>query len=212
MVDRITAIVLVYQEGSETLECLKSAGFSKIIYADRGGIGPIAKPFNDAFANLPDDAEYVWFLTNVGFDPEMPAALVADLDRSPRIAAIHPAFDSDHGHISSSSRTTRDIPFVEWTAPMVRASAFRKIGPLDEQMPYWGHDLDWSYRAKQMGYTLQVNGAYRLRHEYLRHVSQKKNMHSVTYARAQERAKYDASTMNRLSEKYGKKWRDVLWP
>jgi GT2 family glycosyltransferase len=36
---------------------------------------------------------------------------------------------------------------------LVRASVFQD-NPLDEMLPYWGQDLDWSYRVRQNGWKL----------------------------------------------------------
>ena len=41
-------------------------------------------------------------------------------------------------------------------AMMVRAKVWQKVGPLDEDYPFYFEDVDWSWRAKKMGQKLMV--------------------------------------------------------
>ncbi len=214
--NQIQPIVLRYQETGwteKTVTCLIAAGFeeSDIVYADREGVGNMSKAFNDAFksAGLHYESEksFAWFLTNVSFEPEMPHSLL-QLLKNTCCAAVHPAFDSDHPHIRNSYGINRDAPFIEWTAPMVWVPAFCKIH-LDEQMPYWGMDLDWSYRIQEAGHSLAIDGRHRLGHAYLRMNDQKE---PITIERERIRKTFDASTEHRLIEKHGVDWMAKLWP
>lgn len=219
--EQIQPIVLRYNETGwteKTVACLTAAGFeeSDIVYADREGTGNMSKAFNEAFKCLDlrlgyalgsTKKHFVWFLTNVEFPPEMPASLLSVL-KTECCVAVHPAFDSDHPHIRNAYGLNRDAAFIEWTAPMAWIPAFEEIR-LDEQMPYWGMDLDWSYRAKEMGYALAIDGRYRLGHTYLRLADQKE---PITLERERIRKTFDRSTEERLIEKYGADWMQKLWP
>lgn len=214
--NEIQPIVLRYHEigwTEKTVACLIAAGFkeSDIVYADRSGVGNMSKAFNEAFAktglNKMSEKRYVWFLTNVTFSKEMPYALL-ETATSRAAAAVHPAFDSDHAHISNCYAVREDVPFVEWTAPLVWVPAFCAI-QLDEQMPYWGMDLDWSYRVRQEGEILAIDGRHRLGHTYLRMTDQKE---PITIERERIRKTFDTSTEQRLIERHGKGWMVKLWP
>lgn len=244
-VDQICAIVLKYEEKGwtdKTLQCCADAGITKIVMADRDGIGNMSKALNKAGfagANSMIDGnsvkgyissirsaaarpnkwmaeteytletvlcEYIWFLTNVSFDPETPLALMAAF--GDHTAAVHPVHQSDHLHLRSCGETPQDVPFVEFTAPMFSTRAASVIGPADENMPYWGMDLDWSYRAKQAGFNLKVSPA-RVQHVYLRSMKKKE---PITLLREQMRLIYHAPTEIALMAKYGIEWQTKLWP
>ncbi len=224
---QIQPIVLRYNETGwteKTVACLIAAGFleSDIVYADREGTGNMSKAFNTAFFNTlkkVEDSEatlpyapekpFTWFLTNVTFPEQMPLSLLDLISSDDEIAAVHPAFDSDHAHIKNTYGISRDAPFIEWTAPFIRTNTLYVVGWPDEKMPYWGMDLDWSYRAREEGYTLAIDGRYRLGHTYLRLTDQKE---PITIERERIRKTFDASTEQRLIEKYGTDWMVKLWP
>lgn len=208
--DELTCIVLEYREPGWTEKTLKSLGKARvpsenIIFADREGVGSISKAFNRAIEKVA--TKYAWFLTNVTFAPGMPASLIDALNNSQAIA-VHPAFDSDHGHIRSA-KGVEYAPFIEWTAPAFDMACFHEIGLCDEQLPYWGMDLDWSHRANQVYESaLVIDGRFRLNHTYLRHSAP----HPISVIRRNLRALYDGDTKDRLTKKYGKQWQKTIWP
>lgn len=213
--EQIQPIVLRYHEQGwteKTVACLIAAGFeeSDIVYADREGTGNMSKAFNNAFqGNLMNGQKpFIWFLTNVTFPEQMPVSLLELILSDEDIAAVHPAFDSDHPHIRNAYGISRDVPFVEWTAPLARCNVFNSFH-LDYYMPYWGMDLDWSYAVKVAGKTLAINGRHRLGHTYLRLTDKKED---VTIERERIRKTFDKSTEERLIEKYGTDWMVKLWP
>lgn len=229
-IEKILPIVLKYEEKGwtdKTVKCLLDAGFSQedIVFADRDGVGNMARAFNAALNNIKitDELEYlrfrgefikdqrmynvkyIWFLTNVEFPREMPLSLLSAFDEE--TAAVHPAFDSEHYFIRDCIGVAPEVEFLEWTAPMVRADVFFELGGLDEKMPYWGFDLCFSYRAKEAGYVLKIDGRYKLKHTYL-------NLNApepISAIRKQLRALYDKPTEERLIEKYGEDWLKKLW-
>lgn len=226
--EEIQPIVLRYHETGwteKTVACLLAAGFeeSDIVYADRGGVGNMSKAFNVAFFASLKKVEhespyeihatptkpFTWFLTNVTFPEQMPICLLELIKSDFQIAAVHPAFDSDHPHIKNAHGISREVPFIEWTAPLVRSDIFFQC-LLDDKMPYWGMDLDWSYRIHEFaGYTVAVDGRHRLNHTYLRLNDQKE---PVTLERERIRKTFDKATELRLIEKHGPDWLAKLWP
>jgi hypothetical protein len=209
-IEDICAIVLKYEEPGwteQTIACCEAAGITKIVIADRDGVGNMSKAFNRAVKSAGVfDSKYIWFLTNVTFTPEVPLALMAAFD--PLTACVHPCHDSDHAHLKTCGHTPEQVPFVEFTAPMFRTLHLWLLGDADEAMPYWGMDLDWSYRATQAGYNLKVSPA-RVQHVYLRHQQQK---HPISTFREQLRAYHHKHTEAALVQKYGPKWEQILWP
>jgi len=208
--DDLTCIVLEYKEPGWTEKTMKCLGKSRvpsenIIFADREGVGSISKAFNRAIGNV--KTKFSWFLTNVTFAPDMPESLINAMETTQAIA-VHPAFDSDHNHIRAA-KGVEYVPFIEWTAPAFDMRYFHEIGPCDEELPYWGMDLDWSYRANQIYETpLAVDGRFRLQHTYLRHSAP----HPISVIRRNLRALYDRDTQDRLTKKYGKQWQSKIWP
>ena len=209
-INDITAIVLKYEEPGwteQTLECCAAAGITKIVMVERDGVGNMSRAFNSALTGHGVfDTKYIWFLTNVTFTPETPLALMAAFDRD--TAAVHPCHHSDHKHLQTCDATPKQVPFVEFTAPMFRALHLLLLGGADEGMPYWGMDLDWSHRAKEEGYNLKVSPA-RISHTYLRIMTQP---HPITKIRDQMRKHWYTPTEQKLIEKYGPDWAKKLWP
>ena len=193
------------------MKCVRQSTLQKsVLSTARGGVGSMSAAFNRGMRHIAPDIKYTWMITNVTFDPAMFLHLVDVMEQNPKCAAIHPSFISDHPHIRPTGRSeVREVPYIEWTAPMVRMEAWAEIGQLDEEMPYWGMDLDWSYRAKLTGWKLLVSDVYALNHTYLRACS---GEHEVTRRRRVERAKYDVSTEKRLHGKWGDDWMRLLWP
>ena len=200
-------------------------GSCTVKYVGRDGVGSLAEAYNRGFRKAQGhEYDYVWLLSNIssvsGFvtgEVKDPISIliehmcVFDLPGLPsEVAATHPAFESDHLHL----RPKKDMdweaaPYIEFTAPFIRAEIFAKY-PLDEAMPYWGHDLDWSYRVAQAGYTLTVDHSVVLGHSYIRHSKANGTLHAVTRRRLMLRRRSDKSTEAALVAKYGKMWRNVL--
>lgn len=184
---KIIAVVLDYAEPgwtSETMRCLHETGISSTVIVSRGGTGSMSKAFNEAKKAVmePEGAQYVWFITNVTFSPEVPISLVSCFEDD--VAAVHPAMrNSDHAFLREP-KEAQEIPFTEWTAPMVRISALRQIGWLDERMPYVHFDMEWSHRARKAGFRLMVDGRSEVAHKYLH----SNHEHPISLARHRKRA------------------------
>lgn len=209
--NKVLAIILRYEEKNwhqGTRDCVERANPECIIEADREGVGSISRAFNNSVSGLGDrifNYDYVWFVTNVIFPPEMLGALVAAFDHN--TAGVHPKFQSDHHHIAKAPVGGSLVNFIEWTSPMLSVRAIADVGLLDQKLPYWGMDLDWSYRARMRGWNLKAEGTYHLEHTYLRHNAPE----PISRLREQLRKLRDASTIEQLTNKYGPKWREIIW-
>jgi len=199
---KTVALVLEYDEGTCS-SVLKDFDKKDIIYVDRQGVGSMATAFNEALRNLPS-CDYVWWITNVEFERGTKDKLVDVLKTHDKACAVHPQFNSDHPHIRFGSGK---VPFIEFTAPMFKLDYLLDVGEVDENMLYWGFDLDWSYRAIAKGYELYVDNKSTVDHIYNRHMMKE---HPVTQARALLREYYDDETILALISKYGKGWKTVL--
>lgn len=213
----IVAVVYDEPEYEATRKCIDKCNCLKV-FVDRQGTGSLAKAYNEGFATLQKHCsendihiDYVWFVSNPTWQPGAFEALVKAMD-STGYAAIHPAFNSDHAHLrpdglaDGAYMPVLTIPYIEFTAPMVRVDVFEKH-KLDELMPYWGHDIAWSHEVKKDFTLLAVHHGVQLQHTYIRH---NKNMHPITAKRHALRKQSNAATTARLVELYGENWQDVL--
>jgi len=206
--EKVAAISIIYQEPywTETERCLDRCGIP-LFFVDRHGVGSLAKAINSGFDRWGQGFEYIWFVTNVTFSRTCLKNLVEQMDLT-GFAAITPAFNSDHSFCQpiEGCEETREVPYIEFTAPIVRSSIFNDMR-LDEDMPYWGHDLDWGFRAREIGCKLGVFHGETLGHTYIRHTAK---IHHTTAKRARLRKITNAPTRDALIHKYGTGWRKVL--
>ena len=211
---KTVAVVLRYDEPGwteEAIRCCNLAGIDVEI-AERHGVGNMSRAFNDAVYRIFKDNYYVYhkyllWVTNVTFEPELVSKLIHELKANGKAAAIHPAHKSDHPHLHPG-KPVSEVPFIELTCTLFNIEALEEIGDMDINMPYWGMDLDWSWRAKEQGYVV-LNHPDEVKHTYLRHMKAK---HPVSAFREQLRKHYDSQTVGALEIKYGKNWRQKLWP
>jgi hypothetical protein len=202
----IVSVIYEEQEWEQTkrsidkIDCLK-------VFVSRGGDGSLAKAVNDGIKRLPKNIRYVWIITNILFEPEIAERLVSEMERT-EYAAITPAFHSDHLFCrpAKDRHGVAEVPFVEFTCPIVRVDVMRRI-LLDEEMPYVGHDIDFGYRARKAGYKLGVDYDTTIGHVYIRN---NKQPEPITLSRAKKREDAVPKTTNRLIKKYGPRWQKIL--
>jgi GT2 family glycosyltransferase len=209
--DKCSVISVVYREleYADTLACIDCVPKEyPVFFVDRRGVGSLSKALNAGFKQWANGSEYIWFVTNILFPPECLRKLIEQMDSNPQMAAITPSFASDHVFCRpiDGCTETREVPFIEFTAPIVRASVFRDF-LLDEDMPYWGHDLDWGHRVRQAGWTVGVYHGEQLGHTYIRNTQ---NNQRITARRYELRRKTNYSTRQALINKYGGNWKAVL--
>jgi len=212
MPNKCSVISVIYKEleWADTERCLeKLPKRYPIHFVDRRGVGSLAKALNSGFNAWANGAEYVWFVTNVLFSKQCLDKLVQQMEQT-GYAAISPAFQSDHRFCRpiEGCIETREAPFLEFTAPIVRAEVFKQF-PLDENMPYWGHDLDWGYRVRKAGHKLGVYYGEQLGHVYIRYASTQNN-DRITARRYELRRKTNQMTRIALIAKYGAAWKREL--
>jgi hypothetical protein len=214
---QVTPVVLEYLEpGStdQTMQCLIASGFDpeNILQVGREGVGSMSKAFNSVFEGVYGfdviTTPYVWFITNVTFGKKTVYSLLdfmESVNGKRQCAVIHPQFDSSHSFIKNP-QAIDTVPFVELTAPLFRVDALRDVGLMDELMPYWGMDADWGHRARLKDWWCCVDGYSTIKHTYL-HQSQP---YPISKIRAALRSLYDEQTRNRLIEKYGTDWKQLI--
>jgi hypothetical protein len=209
-VEKVAIISIIYNELSwaDTERCIDKCDCPKF-FVDRHGVGSLAKAINAGFRQWGPGFEFIWFVTNVTFSQTCLKHLVRQMEMD-SWAGLTPCFESDHLFCRPNPQKAGswEAPFIEFTAPIVRASVFRDY-PLDENMPYWGHDLDWGHRIRQGGYKLGCFYGEQLGHSYIRNTDGDK----WTKARCAKRKATDHSPRAALIKKYGPDWRKVLkWP
>lgn len=207
---KVCVIALEYLEPEyeETRECLDKLTVD-IYYADRKGCGSISKAFNQCFSEnyIAQNYDLVWFVTNItGFDQQ---TLIRLIDTIGEHSAICPVYDSDHPWLRPKEglEGVEIVPFIEFTCPLVRTFEFHHHR-LDEKMPYYHHDLDWSYRVREVGHTLAVHNGVEVQHTYLR---KRPIKHPITLKRERARIKTQAMSEAACMRKHGRDWRKKIW-
>lgn len=206
---KVAVVAVVYHEPTwfKTAESI-AACCVPVFLASRGGLHGLPRAFNTALEvhGLASKFEYLWCVTDVVFQWDVLPKLVAAMDSLPDYAAITPAFASDHAHTRPNGNFhVEEAPFVEFTAPLVRSDVLAAL-PLDEEMPYDGHDLDWGYRVRRAGHKIGVHHGVRVDHTYLRRLAK----HGVTRERSRLRRQEHDKTFGILEERYGPEWRRLL--
>lgn len=206
----IVSVIYLEPEWQQTRESIVACDVPTH-YVDRQGRGSLAKSHNVGFRKLLEkhpDLDYVWFITNPKFDPAILPKLVEAMDET-GYDCIHPAFDSDHLFCRpDGSGEIKAVPFVEFTAPIVKVDTFKKY-PLDEYMPYWGHDFDFGYKVRSNGGVVAVHHGITVEHIYIRN-NVNARPHYATTQRHELRRKSNRPTHKRLEQVYGKAWRHTL--
>ena len=199
-----------YQQTRECLHALETHG--RIRYAERDGIGSMTRAWNTVIESMNEDLGYVdgikyyWFPTNIIFDPSVPDRLAGSLDVSGGYA-ICPEYLSDHQHLRpDGSSEVREVPFIEFTAPMIRADVFSSFR-LDEEYWYYWWDLIFSRELRRHGMKMYCDHAVKVEHVYLRN-NQKKER--VSQLREQVRNWRNSIEIPTLETKFGPEWKKEL--
>ena len=143
---------------------------AKTIYRVEKGLG-LTGAFNESVRRSLDERDWAlhWLLTN---DVRLPnhetlPYLVNCFSEMTHVGAAQPAMPSFHEILwPDRSKTVVDVPFLEWTAPILSTYALLKVGFPDEELRFVGMDLDWSYRARQAGFRLLVDHRAPVDHPY----------------------------------------------
>jgi len=196
----IVAVEYHEPEYKKTVDSISSVDVP-VVFIDRNGTGSLAEAYNKGFKQIKEPCEYVWFVSNISFGRGVLKSL---LEAIGDYAAIQPSYMSDHISLQPG-KGIEEVPFVEFTCPLVRYDVFEKF-PLDENMPYWGHDLDWGHRIREAGFKLACHKEVQIGHTYIRHGMK----YRVTRERARLRKESNASTTKALENKYGKDWKEYL--
>lgn len=197
---QIVAIKYCEPEYQETINCIKKTGID-VIWVDRNpeGVGSLAEAINRGVKQA--TADFVWIVTNVTFDDSVPFKLLKNIGKAD---AIHPTFDSDHKHIREG-KGVQEAPFIEFTAAFINRAKW--IG-LDENCPYWGHDLIHGYEVHKNGGSILVDYTTKVEHVYIRN----KSRNHYTDRRKASRLNSNNHTRDYLKTKYGQNWREVIFP
>ena len=206
---KVIATTLVYN--TPDLADAMRAQLPEIVVVDNGSTPPIAGaqvwiPENRMFSggwNAAMDAlamqgaEYVWQLNSdvQGVSPDMLADLAQTAQRH-ALAVVTPAFNSPHGLFHSRGVGWRQVPWVDWTCPLVSLEAWRRVGGFDAQLVGYFADVDWCARARALGYALGVADWLVVQH-----------LGSVTALRTGHVWDADDSYLVR---KWGKRWTEMV--
>ena len=100
----------------------------------------------------------------------------------------------------------RQVKCLEFTAPVILSSVFKRVGYFDLRFPLgYGVDLDYCYRMHQAGMKIYVDDLSEFHH-----------LGQQTIRSTHQGQLYKSRAMNELrsglAEKYGVHWRDELLP
>lgn len=114
-----------------------------------------------------------------------------------------PIINSPHSAVMSKkgNATYRKVPWVEFVCPIIHKDVVKAVGLLDTGMPRgWGIELDYCYRARKAGFN-----TYLVQDIAIHHYGHKSQVDHREYSH------YANIEMNdRLREKYGDNWQEVL--
>ena len=201
----IVALEYLEPEWEQTFADIEATGLPYEIVS-RDGVGNMSRAYNSILMDPTWKADFLWFVSNIRFDADVPIKLAMALETT-GWAGIHPAMPtSDHKtHHPHPIGTYKQTPYIEWTAPMVNADVFSHE-PLDEILPYYYMDLDWSYRVKDKG--VGVHHGCKVDHVYLRNAEE----HPIGRIRKQLRNYWTPISQKHMEQKWGKDWTKKLWP
>ena len=204
----IVALEYLEPEWEQTIADIEATGLPFEVVS-RDGVGNMSRAYNSILMDPTWQADYLWFVSNIRFDADTPFKLAQTLERT-GWAGIHPAMPtSDHrSHHLHPIGVEKETDFIEFTAPMIRAEVFLN-DPLDEMLPYYYMDLDWSYRIRQQGMKVGVDHSTQIRHIYLRNFEDE---HPVSRIRKQLRTYWTPISQKHMVQKWGKDWTTKLWP
>lgn len=205
---KILIVLLEYLEPefTQTLKCVEDTGLPYEVVS-RDGVGNMSRAYNSILMDASWQADYLWFVSNITFDKQIPFKLAEHLSDS-NWAAVHPVMNSsDHRSHHKNGDVPRETQFIEWTAPMVRADLFSHE-PLDEMLPYYYMDLDWCYRMRQFGHKVGVHHGVEIGHTYLRN----KKEHPIGTIRKQLRNYWTPISQRHMAQKWGLDWQTKMWP
>lgn len=209
---KLAIIALKYLESDyeQTLACLRKVE-CPVFYADRDGVGNMSRAFNEAFIkHVQGKFEYVWFVTNIVFEPDVPGKLLKAIEDCELIGGIHPAMDtSDHKHLwPDGSGLVKSVPFIEFTAPMYRSELIEQFA-ICESTPYYYMDLILSHQVRQYGLDVCVHTGTAISHTYLRN---KRSKHPISLIREKLRHYHTPLSKQYMIDNYGPNWQEKLWP
>lgn len=129
---------------------LVTGGFNK-------GMGLLAGKGYDAYWQLNND---------ITFQGDVLGSLVSRLEAIPTAAVVSPAIVGNH-HLQMRPRRDEAlcrVAWLDWVAPLVRASAWASVGPFDTNLPGYGMDMDWCWRAVLKGWLALVDHGVVIEH------------------------------------------------
>ena len=195
----ITIVAVKYEESwyKDTLKCLNKINVP-IVMVDRKGTGSLAEAYNRGFEKV--HTPLVWFISNITFDKEVPMRLISHMSG---FDGIHPQFESHHKFIKQG-HGVQEAKFIEFTAPLIKSEVYREIR-LNEEMPYWGHDIAFGIECHKKGYKLAIDHTVKIGHSYIWDSKEEE----VTKKRKALRLASDTQTENKLNELYPE-WKRYL--
>jgi GT2 family glycosyltransferase len=144
-----------------------------------------------------------WFLnSDVGFEygNQVLRALVEVLFSNPRFGQIAAQMNSPHKFMEQAVASAQLVPYLEPTAPLIKASTIDRVGFWDLDLSFgWGVDYDHGYRIRQAGLANVLTNRARITH--------KEHQSIAEWNSYVEQASSQMHTV--LNRKYGVDWEKI---
>ncbi|HEV2880959.1 MAG TPA: hypothetical protein VGX24_06750 [Pyrinomonadaceae bacterium] len=151
-------------------------------------------------ASAEDAYDAYWFLnSDVGFEygDDVLARLCEALFSSDAYAQIAPQHNSPHKFMEQATCEAQLVPYLEATAPLVKAETIELLGFWDLRLTYgWGVDYDYGYRVREAGLANVLTNRARITH--------KEHASITDFSDYVNRASAEMNAV--LAEKYGADW------
>ncbi len=126
------------------------------------------------------------------------------LDSHEEIGMITPAYNCWMKHCQKESGELREIPILEFTAPIIRKTVIEQCGYFDERFVRgYGIEFDYCYRMRQLGIKMFVDDSSSFHHIGHQTINITGGMQAYS-----EKANFELN--HGLSEKYGMNWREKI--
>lgn len=224
MIPKIAVIVLSYNtpemtdELAEFIEARLDYGNFRLYVVDNGSERRAGRSTHSLQQNLgftrgmhegykialsQETYDAFWFLnSDISFDygPQVLLNLTSVLFHDAKFAQISPQHGSPHPFMRNASSIAQEVPYLEPTATLIKASTIANIGFWDSRLSHgWGVDYDYGFRVRTAGLKNILTNTARIVHKEHRSI-----VDFEAYAR---NARHEMELV--LAEKYGPHWRMI---
>jgi len=138
-------------------------GPGKVVKIDGNGF---TLNWNNWLGRTHRGATHFWIASSDVFMPAANWAHIEEVLADETIGVYTPTFDnSSHDFCKNKGQGLRDVPYVEFTAPIISRKCIEAVGLFDEYFTHgWGIDLLYGLAAREKGFRCVVDDYVSLDH------------------------------------------------